>query len=102
MYHIAFARYGKKINVNWLCLDLIGQNIGLICGTSQTIMGPTSPFILVPLASLSMIADLSHESQRNLVYVSNATNMLVTSLVSVKIMGHWIVVGVVIHDRPSV
>lgn len=100
IYHLAHAYYGSDHSKNWLRLDMMGQNVGLALGISQTVLGNTSPLILAPLAILPLVANLDVAVERRLCLVANGTNILLTCMFSLKIILKWLVgFGFFIMDK---
>ena len=86
---IFHATAALRMDPRWLHLDLLGQNIGLMCGISQTVLGQTSPLILFPAASVSFIADVKNEKEKLVAYIANGLNILLTCMFSKQLCLYW-------------
>jgi hypothetical protein len=72
-------------------MDIIGQNIGLMMGITQTMIGWKGILLLAPFASIGLIADLDIACERNIAYIANAANILLSMSFSKWLMAQWFV-----------
>lgn len=89
-YHFAFAIHEKNINPEWLRLDMIGQNVGLMLGISQTVMGYTSYLLMAPFVCIPLIADLRNKNEKLVAFACNALNILIIGMFDIKIICAWL------------
>jgi hypothetical protein len=90
-FHFAKAWFGDMCNKNWLRVDLVGQNVGLMCGVSQTILGHTSPLLLMPCTMVCLIANLNNPVEHNMAFVANFVNIMITYSFSIKMIIQWFI-----------
>lgn len=90
-FHSMYAWKRETLNRRWLRLDIIGQNIGLMMGITQTMIGWKGILLLAPFASIGLIADLDIASERNIAYIANAANILLSMSFSKRLIIQWFV-----------
>lgn len=88
IYHLSKS---YDSSYKFLKVDLVGQNVGLMCAISQTVMGRSSFLLLLPLSTLSVLIDTDVENERHLALLANALNIILTCCWSVKLCMYWIV-----------
>lgn len=89
LFHTTYAINGHANDFRWLRLDIIGQQIGLFCGTPHTVLGPSSFLLLIPGCVICIIADLSDVRERTIAFAFCGINLLLTSSFSLKLMLQW-------------
>jgi hypothetical protein len=89
IYHFHSAVCTKS--GKYLRLDLLGQNIGLLSGLATSPYGKTSPLILLPLTSISFLADLENKKERMLAFYVQALNILTAFSFSYRLVIGWLI-----------
>lgn len=87
VYHFNVNAANSHKLLRW---DLIGQQIGLVCGISQTVMGTTSPLLLVPGITAICICNLQDANEKKIGYMCSAVNILLTFCWSLKACVIWV------------
>lgn len=90
LFHITSGLGYENPNI-WLRLDLIGQNIGIMCGSSQSRLGYTYPLVLLPLSVVCLLSDLEQPNEVSLAFAANAINLIMSCLFSMKVIVKWFI-----------
>jgi hypothetical protein len=90
-FHLAKAYYGSSMHQRWLRIDLIGQNVGLICGGSQTRLGYSSVLMVLPLSIVCLVANLDNPKEKQLAFVANFINILITYSYKLELVAQWFI-----------
>jgi hypothetical protein len=89
VYHFYSATYRKSGKC--LRVDLLGQNIGLLCGLASSPYGKSSPLMLLPLVIIPIIADLENTKEKMLAFYVQALNILITFSFSWSLVVGWLI-----------
>lgn len=90
-FHSMRAWKRKTMNRRWLRMDIIGQNIGLMIGITQTVIGQKGILLLAPFATIGLIANLDNTIERNMAYIANGANILLAMSFSKWLVAQWFV-----------
>ena len=89
-WHFMHWIHGDRVNMKWLKVDLVCQNVGLMLSISQSALGAGGVLMLLPCAMISLITDPRDKRQKQLAYSANATNILINASISKYIVMQWL------------